>query len=170
LVANLEAVSDDMTLDFDLGEQTVAPELKASGDAIVDDLSATVVTTADALDFDLGTEAIPQEPRWPWKIQFSRLARAESGAIDFDLNIPQEPLLDQASATASSPDFSPEGTLVMPSASVNEDFDVGLGTWVGVDGEGGAVDTASANPEPVDRCVADADGRQSAGRYRHIRR
>jgi pilus assembly protein FimV len=58
-------------------------------------------------------------------------------------------LLDQASATASSPDFSPEGTLVMPSTSVNEDFDVGLGTWVGVDGEGGAVDTASANPEPV---------------------
>jgi pilus assembly protein FimV len=77
------------------------------------------------------------------------MAGTDTFVGDFDLNIPEEPLLDQGSATASSPDFSPEGTLVMPSASVSEDFDVGLGTWVGVDGEGGAVDTASANPEPV---------------------
>jgi pilus assembly protein FimV len=157
-----------MTLDFDLGEQTVAPELKAAGDAIADDLSATVVQgSADALDFDLGTEAIRRSLRWPWKIQFSRLARPESGAIDFDLNIPQEPLLDQASATASSPDFSPEGTLVMPSASVNEDFDVGLGT--GLASMVRVVPLIRLQPiRLVD--VADADGRQSAGRYRHIRR
>ncbi len=44
----------------------------------------------------------------------------------------------------------------------------GLGTWVGVDGEGGAVDTASANPEPV----VDASLTQTVvnphGRYRYL--
>ena len=150
LVANLEPAADDMTLDFDLGEQTVAPELKEAGETIVDDFSAPVVQgAADALDFDLGTEATQAEPSLAVDIAALPGDEAESGAIDFDLNIPEEPLLDQASATASAPDFSPEGTLVMPSPSVNEEFDVGLGTWVGVDGEGGAVDTAAANPEPV---------------------
>ena len=37
----------------------------------------------------------------------------------------------------------------MPSASLSEEMDVGLGTWVGVDGQGASVDTAAA-PEPVE--------------------
>lgn len=149
-VEDVGQASDGMTLDFDLGEQAVASELKAAGEAVADDLSATVVQgSADALDFDLGTEAAVPEPSLAAELALPASKEPESGAIDFDLNIPEEPLLDQGSATASSPDFSPEGTLVMPSASVSEDFDVGLGTWVGVDGEGGAVDTASADPEPA---------------------
>jgi pilus assembly protein FimV len=56
--------------------------------------------------------------------------------------------LIRPSATASSPDFSPEGTLVMSSPTAIESMDVGLGTWVGGDDAPGAlVEEAPASPE-----------------------
>ncbi|HLO61767.1 MAG TPA: FimV/HubP family polar landmark protein, partial [Azonexus sp.] len=148
---NLDAANDGMTLDFDLGEQTIAPELKdvaKSQEPAADEAVAQI--QADALDFDLAAEVVEPEavPEMPLAIDEPVAApEPEVGAIDFDLNA-EAPLLDPDSATAETPDFSPEGTLVMPSASVNDDFDVGLGTWVGVEGQGGSVDT-SASPEPA---------------------
>ena len=56
----------------------------------------------------LGTEAAVPEPSLAAELALPASKEPESGAIDFDLNIPEEPLLDQGSATASSPDFSPE--------------------------------------------------------------
>ncbi len=141
-------IADGMTLDFDLGEQTIAPEFKEAAAENTDDFANMVVqASADALDFDLAAEVAEPEQIQAVEPAPSPVEESESGAIDFDMNIPEEPLLDQASATAASPDFSPEGTLVMPSASVSEDFDVGLGTWVGAEGQGVSIDTA-ANPEP----------------------
>jgi pilus assembly protein FimV len=157
LAENLEAANDGMTLDFDLGEQTIAPEFKEAADVqepAAEEAAAQIET--DALDFDLAAEVVEPEvvasevvaPEEPVAVEPELVAAQEPevGAIDFDLNVAEEPLLDQASATAASPDFSPEGTLVMPSASVSEEFDVGLGTWVGAEGQGVSIDT-SATPE-----------------------
>ncbi|MCG2576746.1 hypothetical protein LZ012_07035 [Dechloromonas sp. XY25] len=153
LADNLDAANDGMTLDFDLGESAIAPEFKEAAQAqepAADEAVAHIET--DALDFDLAAEVVESEAAVP-EISLAidseavEAAAPEAGANDFDLNVAEEPLLDQDSATAVAPDFSPEGTLVMPSASVNDDFDVGLGTWVGVEGQGGSVDT-SASPEP----------------------
>ena len=138
-----------MTLDFDLGEATVAPEFSESSETQAEDAA---LQGGDALDFDLAAEVGEPEPQVqrvePEPLAVTQEALpADSGAIDFDLNIPEEPLLEQSDGDAPAPDFSPEGTLVMPSASVSEDFDVGLGTWVGVEGQGVSVDTSeSADP------------------------
>lgn len=140
---------DGMTLDFDLGEATVAPEFSEASETPAEDVA---LQGGDALDFDLAAELGDPEPQIQ-RVEPEPLAAArdelpaDSRAIDFDLNIPEKPLLDQSDANTPTPDFSPEGTLVMPSASVSEDFDVGLGTWVGVEGQGVSVDTAeAANP------------------------
>ena len=137
---------DGMTLDFDLGEATVAPEFSQASETPAEDVA---LQGGDALDFDLAAELgepetqIPRVEPEPLAVARDELP-ADSGAIDFDLNIAEKPLLDQSDANTPTPDFSPEGTLVMPSASVSEDFDVGLGTWVGVEGQGVSVDTAEA--------------------------
>jgi len=147
---SLAEVADAMTLDFDLGEPTVAPEIKEEAGETGEALAETVVQGGvDALDFDLAAE-VPQPEALP-VIEAAPVEESEpeAGIIDFDLNVAEEPLLEQASSTVVSPDFSPEGTLVMPSASVSEDMDVGLGTWVGVEGQGASIDTTAA-PEPVE--------------------
>lgn len=145
---------DGMTLDFDLGEATVAPDLSESEESAADEIA---LQGGDALDFDLATELGEPEPqvRQPATQEPVAVVRdespADSGAIDFELNVPAEPLLEQSAADVQAPDFSPEGTLVMPSASISEDFDVGLGTWVGVEGQGVSVDTsegANASTDP----------------------
>lgn len=142
---------DGMTLDFDLGEATVAPDLSEPKEAPADDVA---FQGGDALDFDLAAEMGEPEPLRVVEPEPVPTAQdelpADSGAIDFDLNVPEEPLLEPSAAEAAAPDFSPEGTLVMPSASVSEDFDVGLGTWVGVEGQGVSVDTAEGPDAAVD--------------------
>ena len=142
--------ADAMTLDFDLGEPTVAPEIKEEAGEPAEAFVNTVVQGGvDALDFDLAAE-VPQPEALP-VIEAVPVPESEpeTGIIDFDLNVAEEPLLEQGSSTIVLPDFSPEGTLVMPSASLSEEMDVGLGTWVGVEGQGVSVDTAAA-PEPVE--------------------
>jgi pilus assembly protein FimV len=55
-----------------------------------------------------------------------------------------------AEATGSSPDFSPEGTLVMSSPTAVSGMDVGLGTWVGGDNAPGAMaEEAGSLREPA---------------------
>ncbi|WP_295002991.1 FimV/HubP family polar landmark protein [uncultured Dechloromonas sp.] len=144
---------DGMTLDFDLGEATVAPEFSESKEASAEEAA---LQGGDALDFDLAAEFGEPEPQVqplaePEPVALARdESPADSDAIDFDLNMPEESLLEQSSADVPAPDFSPEGTLVMPSASVSEDFDVGLGTWVGVEGQGVSVDTTESADAATD--------------------
>jgi pilus assembly protein FimV len=132
----LDLGQDAMTLDFDLGEETVAPEIAsqmaADADAEVEVYTDTVVSVndTDALDFDLGSEAPPvvEAAGVP---DVAESDEQGSEGLDFDLNIPGQDLVEEPAAPA--PDFSPDGTLVMPSATVEmaEEIDVGLGTWVG---------------------------------------
>jgi pilus assembly protein FimV len=142
---------DAMTLDFDLGEQTIAPTFKQEEEAPAEEdfVDTAVQGGVGALDFDLAAEVHEPEfslPAAPAPVQANDL---EISSLDFDLNVADDSLLDQSSEAAASPDFSPEGTLVMPSASATamEDLDVGLGTWVGSEGQGVSIDTA-AHPEP----------------------
>ena len=145
-----EPASDAMTLDFDLGAETVAP-------GVMPDESLAELSSADAdagaLDFDLGGEFSAPEP--VARVVEEPLVDEPVEAIDFDLPIDEEPLL--AEATGSSPDFSPEGTLVMSSPTAMEDMDVGLGTWVGGENAPGAVvEDAVSLPEP-EPAAYDAD-------------
>lgn len=144
--ASLE-VTDGMTLDFDLGEPTVAPELEVEPSAAaVEPVEEFASGALDALDFDLAAEVKEPEPLPPIEEIPALEVEPEAGGIDFDLNVADAAsLLDQSASSPVAPDFSPEGTLVMPSTPDVGDIemDIGLGTWVGVDGQGAAVDTSA---------------------------
>jgi pilus assembly protein FimV len=131
---SLDLGPDAMTLDFDLGEETIAPgttgQLDKALEAEAEPYTDTVVSVsdADALDFDLGGEAAPAAAT-------NEAAPAENlvnSGLDLDFSVADQELIEEPAA-ASSPDFSPEGTLVMPSATaeIAEGMDAGLGTWVG---------------------------------------
>lgn len=134
-----EFASGAMTLDFDLGAETTAPDMKVDEPADEDDLAAGDASPAEAggaLDFDLGgdeplpeIDAVSPEDTAAAATQLSPVSDAMD--FDFDLNASPQSLLQANEEAASTPDFSPEGTLVMPSSDAPEDMDVGLGTWVG---------------------------------------
>ena len=143
-----EVASDAMTLDFDLGAETVAPGMMPDdSSAEPPPVDADATLDAGALDFDLGGEFSAAEP--VAAAVEAPPVEEPAEAIDFDLPMgEEEPLL--AEATGSSPDFSPEGTLVMSSPTAVSGMDVGLGTWVGGDNAPGAmVEDAAPLPEPV---------------------
>lgn len=111
-----DAADELMSLDFDLGSPELETPVKLEPESFVD----TVVSgdASDPLDFDLGTETIV-EAAAPAAVEqpLGDLAVTDDfsmDGLDFDLNIP-EPLKQDESFDAT-PDFSPEGTLVMPSA------------------------------------------------------
>lgn len=145
-----EAASDAMTLDFDLGAETVAPGMMP-GEAVADAPAADGVAPADtdALDFDLGGEFTA--PAALAEVGDEPAIEESPIAIDFDLPTDEEPLL--AEASGSTPDFSPEGTMVMSSPTAVDNMDVGLGTWVGGENAPGTlVEDASSLPvhDPAD--------------------
>jgi len=121
---------DAMTLDFDLGAETIAPDMMSqlAKDAEVEPYTDTVVSLgdSDALDFDLGSEVAPAVA------EAAALEVPGNDGLDLDFDVAEQNLIEEPAA-ASSPDFSPDGTLVMPSAvaEMAGDMDVGLGTWVG---------------------------------------
>ena len=111
-----DAADELMSLDFDLGSPELETPVKVAPESFVD----TVVSgdTSDALDFDLGTETIV-EAAAPVAVEqlLGDLAVTDEfsmDGLDFDLNIPEP--LKQDEPFDATPDFSPEGTLVMPSA------------------------------------------------------
>ncbi|NTV70960.1 MAG: pilus assembly protein [Azonexaceae bacterium] len=123
---------DAMTLDFDLGAETIAPDMTSQLGAEPDaeSYTDTVVSVdhSDALDFDLGGELQPVVVA----TEAALTEDLDNAGLDLDFSVAEQALIEEPS-TASSPDFSPEGTLVMPSAvaEMAEEMDVGLGTWVG---------------------------------------
>lgn len=123
--------TDAMTLDFDLGAETIAPDMTSQSDIGVDvePYTDTVVSVdhSDALDFDLGGDVVPAIV----ETESAPSEDMDSAGLDLDFSVAEQALIEEPAA--SSPDFSPDGTLVMPSAvaEMAEDMDVGLGTWVG---------------------------------------
>jgi pilus assembly protein FimV len=126
----LDIGSDAMTLDFDLGAETIAPEFLTEPEPQVvnDEAYVDTVVSADssnALDFDFGSD-LPKVAETP-AIEES----LASDGLDFDLDVADSSQLEDAGAGDATPDFSPAGTLVLPAAADSEEVDVGLGTWVG---------------------------------------
>ncbi|HSG24265.1 MAG TPA: FimV/HubP family polar landmark protein [Azonexus sp.] len=144
-----DAVDEVLSLDFDLG----SPEPEVSVAPVPESSINTVVSgdVSDALDFDLGTETIvessaladTQQPQGELSVTdgFSDID------IDFDLNIPEP--LTQAEPFDATPDFSPEGTLVMPSA-----MDDAIATFVGFDN---TPDLSSAEQAPAKELPSEAN-------------
>ncbi len=126
----LDLGPDAMTLDFDLGAETIAPEFKSqlAEDAEAEPYTDTVVSVndSDALDFDLGGEIAPAV------VEATPPEEPSDAGLDLDFSVAEQALVEEEPA-ASTPDFSPDGTLVMPAAvaEMADDLDVGLGTWVG---------------------------------------
>jgi pilus assembly protein FimV len=127
------SAEEPMSLDFDIG----MPELPAavtplkSGEPFID----TVVSVdSNALDFDLGGDAPVAAAPAPLDethvdpgVSLTDLPEA----VDFSLD--PDPL-PEAAATKDLPDFSPEGTLVMPSSySLDELPDASVSTFVGLE-------------------------------------
>lgn len=151
-----EPVDDVMSLDFDIGlpvvetqgaaESASEPEIKAEPEepAFEEPYVDTVVTgESKALDFDLGAGGAAEEAA-------SAVDESPvSEEVDFGFDLGDELLVDADAdvvqeAAAAAPDFSPEGTMVMPSGM--ED-DVAVSTYIG--GEGGPTDFLSEAPEPA---------------------
>jgi len=122
--------SDAMTLDFDLGAETVASEFISEPEPLIADSKSFIdtvvkVDNSSALDLDFGTDLAALEVTPPVEEGLA------SDELDFDLNVADSPLLEET--RGATPDFSPEGTLVLPSTVAAEEVDVGLGTWVGAE-------------------------------------
>ena len=114
---------DEMSLDFDLG----SPELDAAVSAEPEPYIDTVVTSdsGNALDFDLGSDASVSTNIEP-SAGALFVADDVGEGVDFDLAISDS--LSPSQDDAAALDFSPEGTLVMPSA-----MDDAVATYVGFD-------------------------------------
>ena len=160
-VAEAPAVDDGMTLDFDLGMVEEAPAPVAEV-AAAPALEPAPPEESDALDFDLGSQFAAPVAVVEEAPQVAAVEEAPAG-LDFDLDVPVEQAVDYVPSEVAvpAPDFSPEGTMVMPSVVENEELDVGLGTWVGGDnppasmsGETAAADAAPMELPPADEAAA----------------
>lgn len=141
----LDSSADLTSLDFDLGAEVagdeaapapVAEEKAAPADELPADLG-------DALDFDLGGDTIVQaEPVDVLKVE-------DAPDLSFDLDVPAQDTAvnapDVDEFADSGRDFSPEGTLVMPSSA-----DVGISTFVGGEEPPESSAPAARDEEAVD--------------------
>lgn len=104
--------ADTMSLDFDLGIPAEQDSPEPIAEPPIDAGFATIdAVEADALDFDLGGDAAMDATIVESVGELHIADEGTADAIDFDLDA----LVVPAAEEASVPDFSPEGTLVMPS-------------------------------------------------------
>ncbi|PKO89855.1 MAG: hypothetical protein CVU16_11260, partial [Betaproteobacteria bacterium HGW-Betaproteobacteria-10] len=147
---------ESLSLDFDLGSP--APEeapVEVEPEPFIESFESADVS--DALDFDLANElpalpAVAQAEAQAVEPAVDEIppAVADDFAIDgldFDLNIPEA--ITQAEPDDVTPDFSPEGTLVMPSA-----MDEAVSTYIGIDE---APDLPQVTPSPAEELPQVAD-------------
>jgi len=147
------AVDDElMSLDFDLD----SPEFETPAKVEPELLAETVASkdTSDALDFDLGselaTEVTPSrsvEQPLGGSAVTNVTNNFSMGSLDFDLNLPES--LKQDEPFDETPDYSPEGTMVMPSA-----MEDAAATFIGFDN---APDLSALEQTPTSELPSVAD-------------
>jgi len=120
----------------------------------------TVVTgESNALDFDLGAAEQPAEIAPEATAESPVVEDLASEIVDFDLGAEQSGSEEVVAPVAldASPDFSPEGTMVMPSG-MDDDL-AAVSTYVGVDGSSGAfaAEPAEVPPEEELPTMGDLD-------------
>jgi pilus assembly protein FimV len=118
---DLTADTDLMSLDFDLGSPELTPEVEFDAGPVAAEEpvdTSLVVDTDDALDFDLGVEAPTPAPEpMATDVPVDDLHVADELKVDeVDFDLPAAEALSLPEVTGEDAhDFSPEGTLVMPS-------------------------------------------------------
>jgi len=141
LVIDSAEADEVLSLDFDLGLPEVGAPVNTESVSFVDTIVSGEV--GDALDFDLGTDTLggkqAESQTSPMVGDLSVSDDLSLGGIDFDLNTPDTQM--QPEPFDATPDFSPEGTLVMPSV-----MDDAVATFIGFDE---APDTTSSSQEPL---------------------
>ena len=159
-----EPINDAMSLDFDLGLPEILPEApaaelpeKEAGEAspAFDEpyVETMGLSESNALDFDLGAAApvaeVPEEaPVGELHVEADDLV---VDAVDFDLGGATQAAVEAANVVESeepdaSPDFSPEGTMVMP-LEADSEIDSAVSTFVGVNAISASTEE-SETPEP----------------------
>lgn len=110
------AVDDEMSLDFDLGSTSVEPDRLVAADPVPEPEFVSTIGTEDAnaLDFDLGVASVPlaateQAPA----IEEFASSPLETEIVDFDLGTTTNLRSVLNELEEESPDFSPDGTMVM---------------------------------------------------------
>ena len=162
-----EPASDAMSLDFDLGLPEVPPAAQAAGEpekaagetaAAFDELSIETMDLSDtnALDFDLGTavpvaEGSEEEPVGELRIEADDLV---VNAVDFDLAVPAQAATEtvEIEVPDAAPDFSPEGTMVMP-VEADSETDSAVSTMIGVNAVSASTEEAEIPAPPPPEAV-----------------
>ncbi len=134
------AVDDVMSLDFDLGStnlepnRAIAPEPVAEPDFVSTFVTADADADADALDFDLGGDSDAMTASAPGPVvDLGSASRIEEEIIDFDLGTSTKADSTSSGSDPDSPDFSADGTMVMPHIDSMTDTFVGIEPMVGAD-------------------------------------
>ncbi|MFZ2268409.1 MAG: FimV/HubP family polar landmark protein [Azonexus sp.] len=132
--------------DFEIPVPQAEPEVVAEALPAFDEPYVDTVLTGEsnALDFDLGAAEHPAEPE-PEPVAEDLIQEI----VDFDLGVAQEEAADepvQEAAVHVSPDFSPEGTMVMPSGGVDA---AAIATYVGIDTSEAEAEAPVPQEEPV---------------------
>ena len=163
-----EPASDAMSLDFDLGLPEILPEAPAAeppekgaseAPAAFDEpyIETMDLAESNALDFDLGAAApvaeVPaEEAVGELHVEADDLV---VDAVDFDLDVPAQAAAEAVEPEASdaAPDFSPEGTMVMPSATdseIDSAMDAAVSTLVGANAISDSTEEAEPPEPPVE--------------------
>lgn len=165
----VELAADVMSLDFDLGEPVVESAPVAAEEQA---FASTVVSDTDALDFDLGgtdepaTETVIPEigelrvdddfSMTGSDLSFDLSPPASSSIIEqaasqlAELPVQEDLSVDVGGEADATPDFSPEGTMVIssdqdvPSDDFDAEMEPAVSTFVGADGSA----FGAEEPEP----------------------
>ena len=123
---------EPMSLDFDIGMPETPAAASTPAESNEPFIDTVVSVDSNALDFDLGGDTPVAEasaPAGELHVDLDASLTDLPEAVDFSLD--PEPLPEVA-VTEGLPDFSPDGTLVMPSSyTLDEMPDVGVSTFVG---------------------------------------
>jgi pilus assembly protein FimV len=150
LDAPVAEVEEGNAFDFEIPPPPLESEIEAAAEPLpaFDEPYIDTVVTGDsnALDFDLGSAEHPAEP-----VSEPAAEDLIQEIVDFDLGVVEEESagvpVPEAAAHAS-PNFSPEGTMVMPSGGVEA---AAVATYVGIDAspERSVAEEPAPQEEPV---------------------
>lgn len=156
VLAEPEDVTDELTgFDFSIDVPAVEPEspVETAVEVVAPVFDEPYIDTlvsedANVLDFDLG---VPEPPAEPVSEVIAELPAVEDSAHEsLDFNLESEPGKPDAivaeETVDASPDFSPEGTMLMPSGME----DVGVSTYIGMDASPAAPVAEPAQEQAVE--------------------
>jgi pilus assembly protein FimV len=149
-----EAPEAEMSLDFDLGSPTPAPEMPAAAEPVVAQSAYsedTLATEVGALDFDLGADLSPAAVSPPAFGELHVPEELNAQSIDFDLSAVDQPDVDtplEMPDAFASLETSPDLAVEPEAASIADfDFDLKLGEPAAAPAVAASVKEFAATPD-----------------------